>query len=119
LVPNPCEYEPSVIGSSEDFQILSGTEKEEPFGLMAIRTRGTTSRASAAASTAAASEPETYSMTSMSDAEFDPIPDASSSVPGIDTVFMTGQHSGMSYGRVLKMSPDYVGWGRGVKKPSK
>eukprot|EP00959_Pyramimonas_sp_CCMP1952_P428596 8977009-Pyramimonas_sp.AAC.2 len=37
---------------------------------------------------------------------------------GQDAAFASGQHEGLSDGRVLRNTPDYVDWGRKVKKPS-
>eukprot|EP00959_Pyramimonas_sp_CCMP1952_P348343 7296821-Pyramimonas_sp.AAC.1 len=34
------------------------------------------------------------------------------SFPGHDTLFVTGQHKGLSYARVVRIHPDYVMWGR-------
>ena len=87
LVPNKSAHEPQTTGFPCDHQIPVGTE----FGLMAVRIRGPRS---AAASTAVPSEAENYSLTSMSDEDFDPIPDASTAVHGHDTLFSTGQHRG-------------------------
>ena len=38
--------------------------------------------------------------------------------PGYDTVFRYGQHNGQNYLKILMVEPDYVTWGRSVKKPS-
>eukprot|EP00959_Pyramimonas_sp_CCMP1952_P266353 5568506-Pyramimonas_sp.AAC.1 len=68
----------------------------------------------------AARSTEAYSMSSVSDGEFEETGSVSDpiSVPGQDAVFASGQHSGLSYGRVLRDAPDCVNWGRKVNMPS-
>eukprot|EP00959_Pyramimonas_sp_CCMP1952_P073829 1543171-Pyramimonas_sp.AAC.1 len=62
---------------------------------------------------------ESCSTASVSDGEFEEGESVANhiSVPGQDAVFASGQREGLSYGRFLRSFPDYVDWGRKVKKP--